>query len=206
MELSISAPVAQENPNQFPTKRGLYRKRDQRAAALALPQAWQIGNRKSFAAARARAVRGIALDLGLSSREKAALVKCLDHMNAGERWSCFASIPTIAKEVGVDKSTVWRAICRADGKHILTKRGRRTTGSKYPATNITIHPNYVAELRPSFAGQDKPLTKEKWAAELAIARRRGYEWGGPLDTEGMPIPTNSAKWVEIKTASQNCNG
>jgi hypothetical protein len=151
LDLSISAPVAQENPNQFPTKprRGLYRKRDQRAAALAMPPAWQIGNRKSFTAARARAMRGILGDLDLSGREKAALAACLDHMNAGEQWSCFASIEVIAAESGVHTSTCWRAICKADGTHILTKRASRRAGSRYVSTHITIHPNHIAELRYS---------------------------------------------------------
>jgi hypothetical protein len=121
----------------------------QRAAALDLPPAWKIGDRKSFAAARARAFRGILGDLDLTGKEKASLAAALDHMNANERWSCFAAIKTIAREAGVAKSTVWSAIGKVDGKHILTKREKRKSGNQYASTYITLHPNYVRERGPS---------------------------------------------------------
>ncbi len=133
------------------SRRGIYRKRGLREEAEKLPAAWIIGDKKSFSAARARAVRSIALDLNLTGREKAALVACLDHMNADERWSCYAAIPLIAKEAGVDKATVWRAIGRADGKHILTKRGRRRSDSGYASTHITLHPVYGVPEKPDSA-------------------------------------------------------
>jgi hypothetical protein len=136
--------------------RGIYRKRADRLAAITQPCAWEIGNKKSFSAARARAYRGICLDLDLHGKEKAALAACLDHMNAGERWSCFASIKTISKEAGINPATCWRAIRKADGKHILTKWEKRSSGARLGTTHITIHPNhsqnYIARTQYSEGG------------------------------------------------------
>jgi hypothetical protein len=134
------------------SRRGIYRNKGSRSAAISLPAAWEIGDRSSFAGARARAMRGICLDLDLGSSEKAVLAVALDHMNADERWSCFASISRLAEEAGVKPATCWRAIGKADGKHILTKRAPRIKGSKFGVTHITIHPNYIADLRHSDDG------------------------------------------------------
>jgi hypothetical protein len=101
----------------------LYGKRELRAASL--PPAWQVGDRKSFMAARAQALWAILRD---------------HHMNPNELWSSFASIPKIAEKSGVSESGCWKAIKRADGKHIATKR-------KGKSTYITLYPN-IAELRP----------------------------------------------------------
>src|SRR5215472_14551028 len=80
-------------------RRGLYGKRELRAASL--PPAWQVGDRKSFMAARAQALWAILRD---------------HHMNPNELWSSFASIPKIAEKSGVSESGCWKAIKRADGK------------------------------------------------------------------------------------------
>jgi hypothetical protein len=72
-------------------------------------------------------------------------------MNADERWSCFVSIPKLAEEADCSVATCWRAISKADGLHILTDRGTRSTAhSRHDVTFITIHPNYkLSNLRPS---------------------------------------------------------
>jgi len=94
-----------------------------------------------FNAVRARAVRGISKDPGLSGKEKAFLAAAIDRMNADNRWSCFASIETLAKDAECSERTAWRAIEVADGVHVLTKRGP-VPKSKRPATFLTIHPAY----------------------------------------------------------------
>ena len=92
-----------------------------------------------FNAVRARAVRGISKDPGLSGKEKAVLTAAVDRMNADNRWSCFASIEKLAKDARCSEATAWRAIGRADQVHILTKRAKPPK-SKRDATLITIHP------------------------------------------------------------------
>jgi hypothetical protein len=142
------------SPSESASKRGVYRKKKDRAAAENMQCAWTIGDRNSFYAARARAIRAILGDLNLTGHDKAVLGVAIDHMNPDERWSCYASIELMAQESGVSASTCWRAIGKADGKHILTKRNKRRAGSQYASTHITLHPitlhpNYIAELRPS---------------------------------------------------------
>jgi len=143
---ALATAAARSLPQQ---RRGVYRKAAERSSSASAPPAWEIGDKKSFAAARARAMRGILGDLELHGHEKAALAACFDHMNADSQWSCWASIQTRAEEAGVSRATCWRAIGRADGKHILTQRGQRIRGSQYVLTLITLHPNYVAQVRPS---------------------------------------------------------
>ena len=137
--------------------RGVYGKHDERKAAQVLPCAWVIDDRKSFSAARARAVFAICRDPTLSGSEKSVLAACIDHMNPSLQYSCFAAMPTIAQEVGVHVATCWRAIRETDGKHILTRRGKRYRNWGYAATEITIHPkygeNHIANLRSSFDGE-----------------------------------------------------
>jgi hypothetical protein len=127
-------------------KRGVYRKSHLRESSKNAPAAWTIGDPKSFRAARARVQRDVGGDIALGRKQVAALLVILDHMNCGERWSCFASIPKMAKEAGVHEATVWRAIEQADGKYILTMRGRRPR-SRGPVTHITIHPDYAGNPR-----------------------------------------------------------
>lgn len=117
-------------------RRGLYGKRELRAASL--PPAWQVGDRKSFMAARAQALWAILRD---------------HHMNPNELWSSFASIPKIAEKSGVSESGCWKAIKRADGKHIATKR-------KGKSTYITLYPN-IAELRPMNGAKVADLRGER---------------------------------------------
>src|SRR5690242_18905981 len=105
--------------------RGVYSKRAERIAADSLPCAWVLDDRASFAAARARCVFAICRDTSLSGKAKAILAACIDHMNPSIQFSCFAAMPTIAKEVGVSKRTCWRTILLAEGKYILTRRGKR---------------------------------------------------------------------------------
>jgi hypothetical protein len=131
--------------------RGFYRKQHARAEADAQPCAWELGDARSFAAARSRCLEGIVLDRNLSGAEHRALCLCLRHMNAGERWSCFISIPKLAKETGCSKATCWRALHDADGTHILTRRGTRSSAhGRHDVTFVTIHPRYkLSNLRPS---------------------------------------------------------
>lgn len=121
--------------------RGVYGKKAARRTSLEMSCAWPVGDKRMFNAVRARAVRGINLDTNLGSKEKTALGRIIDRMNADGRWSCFAAIEKHAKDAGCSKATVWRAIERADGVHILTKR-EKAPKSKRDATYITIHPNY----------------------------------------------------------------
>ena len=158
-DLTDTDSICKSAPTEKIQRRGIYRKREQRAAALALPPAWEIGNRESFYAARARAQRAIMGDLSLTRRDVAVLAVCLDHMNPNERWSCFASIGLISGELGASTSGCWRAIFKADGKHILTKRSKRSAGSQYAATHITLHPNYIADLRPTSGNKIAGLKK-----------------------------------------------
>jgi len=134
MQKILSADLA----GKPPMRRGVYGKRELRVVTL--PPAWQVGDRKSFMTARAQALWAILSDLKLSGRDKAVLAACIHHMNPNELWSCFASIPKIAEESGVSESGCWKAIKRADGKHIATRR-------KGKSTYITLYPN-IAELRP----------------------------------------------------------
>jgi hypothetical protein len=129
--------------------RGVYRKKEQRAAVEAQPCAWKIGDRKSFDRAKAKVLQAILFDLDLTGHEKAALGECIGHMNQNERWSCFASPATIASQRGICERVVWNAIAKADTIHILTKRGKRPTRSKYAVVYITIHPNYMHTHAPS---------------------------------------------------------
>ena len=91
-------------------------------------------------AARAHTLWAILADLKLSGRDKAVLAASVRHMNPNERWSCFASIPKLAAESGVSESGCWKAIKRADGIHIATRRQGKLT-------YITLYPN-IAKLRP----------------------------------------------------------
>src|SRR5215813_14209599 len=83
------------------SRRGKYTKQAEREAAKSLPPAWKIGDRKSFAATKARVVFAICRDAALTGRVKAILAACIDHMNPDNLFSCFAAMPSIAKEVGV---------------------------------------------------------------------------------------------------------
>jgi len=134
-----------------PMRRGVYGKRELRVVTL--PPAWQIRDRKSFMAARALSLWAILRDLTLSGRDKAVLAVCIHHMNPNEQWSCFASIPKIAEESGVSESGCWKAIKRADGKHIATQRRGKST-------YITLYPN-VAQLRPLNGGKIAELRGER---------------------------------------------
>jgi hypothetical protein len=91
-------------------------------------------------AARAHALWGILLDLELSGHDKAALATCIRHLNPNEQWSCFASVPNMAKEARLSKSTFWQAINRAEGRHIASRR-------KGKSTYITLFPK-VREREP----------------------------------------------------------
>ena len=73
-----------------PSKRGISRKAAGRAEADKLPCAWVIGDRKSFARVKAKTIEGICLDFDLSGKEKTVLATAIGHMNASERWSCWA--------------------------------------------------------------------------------------------------------------------
>jgi hypothetical protein len=137
--------------------KGLYRKVASRAGVESLPAAWEAGDRRAFAAARARCTDGIVLDRSLSGAAHRVLVLCLQHMNANERWSCFVSIPKLAEEAGCSRATCWRAIGDADGVHILTKRGTISRGhSRHDVTFITIHPRYSHK-----AGRESPRGEQK---------------------------------------------
>lgn len=138
-------------------RRGKYTKQAEREAAKSLPPAWKIGDRKSFAAARARVMTAICGDACLSGKAKAVLSACIEHMNPDSQFSCFAAMPSIAKEAGVNVATCWRTINATEGKYIHTRRGKRYRNHGYTATEITIHSrfantsatDYVAEMRPS---------------------------------------------------------
>jgi hypothetical protein len=74
-------------------------------------------DRKRFAAGRARCAQAILLDSSLSGAEKRVLGICLyKHMHAGEQWSCYASMVTLAAEAGVCERVCWNAIQKAAGK------------------------------------------------------------------------------------------
>ena len=150
--------AARKHISDKKSRRGKYTKHAEREAAKSLPPAWKIGDRKSFAAAKARVVFAICRDATLTGRVKAILAACIDHMNPDNLFSCFAAMPSIAREVGVHVATCWRAISSVDGKYIVTRRGKRRRDSGYAATEISIHPrfgntpateNYVAQMRPS---------------------------------------------------------
>jgi hypothetical protein len=143
--------------------RGFYRKQHARAEADAQPCAWELGDARSFAGARSRCLEGIVLDPKLSGAEHRALCLCLRHMNAGERWSCFISIPKLAVEAGCSKATCWRALHDADGTHILTRRGTRSSAhGGHDVTFVTIHPRYkLSNLRPSETEKGNKLSDLK---------------------------------------------
>jgi hypothetical protein len=63
-------------------------------------------------------------DLKITNHEKAALQVIIGHMNPDEHWSCYAAIPTLAKEAGVCERVVWIAI-KTTGKYIQTRSARR---------------------------------------------------------------------------------
>jgi len=138
--------------------RGVYEKKAAREASLDMPCAWPIGDKRMFSAVRARAVRGISKDPGLSGKEKAALTVAIDRMNANNRWSCYAAIEKHAKDADCSEATVWRAISKADGVHILTMRAKAPK-SKRDVTYITIHPAY--KLRAKEQTTDTPRVQPK---------------------------------------------
>ena len=174
--------------------RGIYRKRGQRAAAEAQPCAWKIGDRKSFNVAKARTNRGILGDPNLSGHEKAALAAGIDHMNEKERWSCFISIDTMSKESGASRRVCWRAIGKADGKHILTRRGKRPTRSKYAVVYITIHPNYMHTH-----ALNSPNKAQNKVPELASSLRKlGARTGTNKVPELAPEPSLREPSVDKK--------
>lgn len=146
--------------------KGVYQKQNARGEASALPCAWELNDARSFAAARSRCLESIVLDPNLSGAEHRALCLCLRHMNAGERWSCFISIPKLAKEAGCSKATCWRALHDADGTHILTRRGTRSTAhGGHDVTFVTIHPRYkLSKLRPSETEKGNKLSDLKGQA------------------------------------------
>lgn len=174
--------------------RGVYRKKAARQASRKMPCAWDIGDRTMFAGARSRAMKGIAADPGLGGKEKAALAACLDRMNAKERWSCFMRIETIAKIAGCSKATVWRALEKADGVHILTDREKRETG--YDRTIITIHPNYRLakgermQHTPKLGRMDEtlevaPMRTEPTALEPTVQSYRTASVGTEAEINGL---------------------
>jgi hypothetical protein len=109
-------------------------------------------------------MKGIASDPGLGGKEKAALAACLDRMNANKRWSCFARIETIAETAGCSMRTVWRAIGKADGVHILTDREKGKAGRD--KTIITIHPNY--RTSPKIDDTDVTYKMTRMATEPSV--------------------------------------
>jgi len=119
-----------------------YSKQAEREAAKSLPPAWKIGDRKSFAATRARVMAAICRDGSLSGKAKAVLSTCIEHMNHENQLSCYCAMPTIAKEAGVGLATCWRTIRKAEGNYIVTRRGKRYRDHGYTATEITIHPRF----------------------------------------------------------------
>ena len=71
-------------------------------------------DRKPFAAARARCGQAVLLDPSLSGAEKRVIGVCLyKHMHAGEQWSCYASMATLAREAEVCERVCWNAIRKA---------------------------------------------------------------------------------------------
>jgi hypothetical protein len=107
MKVLALSGAARKHLSDKKSQRGKYTKQAEREGAKNLPCAWKIGNRKSFAAARARAIAAICRDTSLSGRAKSVLAACIDHMNPGQQFSCFAAMPSIAKEVGVNVVTCW---------------------------------------------------------------------------------------------------
>jgi hypothetical protein len=172
--------------------RGVYGKREGRTAAPTLPCAWTVGDRKSFMAARARALKAILLDLELSGHHKAALAVCIGHLNPDEQWSCFASIPKMAKEADLSKTTFWKAIKLADGKHIATRR-------KGKSTYITLFPK-VREREPLEAPKVRDLGRERSAnAEHNSYTDNSIKEGGRSEKEesfGVFIQTDTPQWAE----------
>jgi hypothetical protein len=187
-----------------PKGRGIYRKRVDREAAKSLPCAWTIGDRKSFAAAKARAVFAICRDPHLSGRTKAILAACIDHMNPQIQFSCFAAMPSIAQEVGVNVATCWRAIGAAEGTYILTRRGKRYRDHGYTATEVTIHPrfgtaentqateNYVANLRASSSDD------ENYIADLQKLHRNSAKTTSQI-CEHNPLELTLFKEPSLRT-------
>jgi hypothetical protein len=129
-------------------------------AGSAGKSAWPM-ERKRFAAGRARCAEAVLLDPNLSGSEKRVIGTCLfKHMHAGEQWSCYASMTTLATEAEVCERVCWSAIQKAAaGKYILRHTARRGRGSKYKVTHIAIHPNYLHDHADSFGNSLQDLSK-----------------------------------------------
>jgi hypothetical protein len=188
------------------SQRGKYTKQAEREAAKNLPCAWKIGNRKSFAAARARAIAAICRDTSLSGRAKSVLAACIDHMNPGQQFSCFAAMPSIAKEVDANVVTCWRTIRAVEGKYIITRRGKRYRDKGYTATEISIHPRF-AENAPATENYVSNLqsSSENYVADLQKLRCKNDNitfFKEPLE-EGRKVGIREREEKEFRASSDS---